>query len=125
MSTGRPSAGLQIRVFIGPGSPLHRTLSALPVASRAAALVRLAEVGAPQEALTDPLAAATERLAVETARVAQALQTLVAAGVPVPSAAPAKASASPDLVDPLAPAPTDPAVAATERNLAAWALRDD
>ena len=126
MSTGRSRPGLQIRVFIGPGSPLHRTLSALPAASRAAALVRLAEAHAP-DAPTDPLAAATERLATETARVAQVLQALVAGGTPVlvPSAATPSAGAPPDPPDPLTSPPKDPAVAATEQALAAWALRED
>ena len=126
MSTGRSRPGLQIRVFIGPGSPLHRTLLALPAASRAAALVRLAEAHAPN-APADPLAAATERLATETALVARALQALVAAGTPVltPSAASPNAVAPPDPPAPLASAPKDPAVAATEQALAAWALRED
>lgn len=109
MSTGRSCPGLQIRVFIGSGSPLHRTLSALPAASRAAALVRLAEAHAP-DVPADPLAAATERLATETARVAQVLQALVAGGAPglVPSAASPNAADPADPPDPLASAPKDP-----------------
>ncbi len=118
MPTDHTGPALQVRVYIGPGSPLHGILSALPAASRAAALVRLAEAHTP-EATTDRLAVATERLAAETARVAQALQALAAGSAPVPRAPADPADAAPPKAEP------DPEAAATDRALAAWGLRDD
>ncbi len=115
MPTDHTGPALQVRVYIGPGSPLHGILSALPAASRAAALVRLAEAHTPEAATdrTDRLAVATERLAAETARVAQALQALAVG--PVATVPPATETSAPAAA-PTAPTKMQRLLAATDED---------